>query len=85
MVHGAGEIGVRECDPAKRCAAQDLSRCGSSVFSKEKAGLRAQVCMTPAVQNDSRDVSLGVKPGAREHFTELFADSTFILPERGSE
>src|SRR6476620_8965355 len=52
----AVELGVRERDPPQRLS-EDLRRSGVSVSPEIEAGRRAHVRVTPAVQDDSGDVS----------------------------
>src|SRR5271154_3994335 len=85
VVHGSGEIGVGKRDPAEGRTAQDFSWCRSTIPAKEEARLRAQIGMTPAVQNDSRDIPLRVKPRGRKHLRKLFTDSSFIVPKRSAQ
>src|SRR5580658_6059790 len=41
--------------------------------------------MTPAVQDDSRDIPLRIESIGCKHFGELFTDSSLIIPERSPE
>src|SRR5271169_4940110 len=41
--------------------------------------------MTPAVKDDSSDIPLRIESIRTKHFGELFADSSFIIPERSSQ
>ncbi len=59
MVHRPSQIGVGKSDPAERRLAQDFSSGGLAASAKEESRLRAQIGVTPAIQDDSRDVPPG--------------------------
>ena len=63
MIHRPSEIGVREGDATEWRTAQCFARRGLSFFAEEKAGLRIAVRMSPAIENNSSDVSLCVESG----------------------
>jgi hypothetical protein len=65
MIHDAGQIRIREHYATEWGSPQNLARCGFSAIAKEKTWLRVEVCVPPAVQNDSRDVPPRIEPGAR--------------------
>ena len=85
MVHRPSQIGVGKSDPAERRLAQDFSSGGLAASAKEESRLRAQIGVTPAIQDDSRDVPLGVEAGAGKHLRELLTDLPFIVPEGSSD
>ena len=82
MVHDAGQIGIRERYATEWRSPQNFARCGFSILAEEKAGLRIQVGVSPAVQNDSFNVPPRIKPDAAEHLSELLADFSLVIPER---
>jgi hypothetical protein len=42
VIHRAGQVGVRERDPAARPVAQDVARCGPATDADEEAGLKSR-------------------------------------------
>src|SRR5712692_6270189 len=85
VVHNSGQIGIGKRDAAERCVPQHFSWCRSSVFAKKETRLRTQVGVSPAVQDDARNVAAGIKPRLRKHQDELLADAPFVLAERRGE
>ena len=81
MIHRAGQICICERDAAKRRASQGFSRRGLPVDPKEKPGLRIQIRVSPAIQNDSCDIALCIEASGSEHDGELLADSSFVIAE----
>ena len=84
MVHDASDIGIGESDAAKGHAAEYLARRVISILAKEKAGLRAEVGVAPAVQNQAGDITPRVEAYAGEHRGELLADAALVLAERSA-
>src|SRR5215831_18281252 len=85
MIGSSGEVGVSEGDPAEGRGPQNLSRGRAPVLAEEEPGLRADVSVPPAVENDSRDVSRGVESGSGEHFAQLGPDPMLIIAKRCRE
>jgi len=82
MVHRSGQVGVSKCDPPVWRTAQDLARGRLAIAPKEEPGLRTQIGVSPAIQDDPGDVPPCVESAACEHLGELFADLSFIISER---
>src|SRR5271154_4427435 len=85
VIHNAGQVGIGEADSVERRAAENFSRSGLSVFAKEESGLRAEICVSPTVQYDARNVAAGVKSQAAEHQVELFTDFLFVAAKGRSD
>ena len=81
MVHNSGEICIRKSNSSKRRGAKDFSRRRLAIFAEEEARLWIQISMSPAIQNDSGDVALGIAPRAREHVSKLLANLAFVFRE----
>ena len=60
----------------------DLFGCLFTINAKMKTGLRRYISMAPAIQDDSRDISLCVKPTCGEHLGHLSDDLSFIFAVR---
>ncbi len=75
----AAQIGVRKSDPSEGLAAQQIAGRGLSVPTEEKARLRSQQSVPPAIQDDSRDIAARVKPGGREPIGQRFADLPLVF------
>ncbi len=71
MVHRSGQVGVSKCDPPVWRTAQDLARGRLTIARKEEPGLRTQIGVSPAIQDDSGDVPPCVESDACEHLGEL--------------
>src|SRR6266849_1150028 len=85
MIHDAGQIRIREHYATEWGSPQNLARCGFSAIAKEKTWLRVEVCVPPAVQDDSRDVPPRIEPGAREHIGKLLTNLPLVFTERGTQ
>ena len=59
------KIGIGEADAVEGRGAQNLSRAWLAVLAEEKAGLRAQIGVAPAVQNYAGDIALGIESQIR--------------------
>ena len=81
MIHRSRKIGICKRDPAMSPVAQDVSRRGLAVRAEEKAGLRIDVGMAPAIENDARDVAPRVEAAWGEHVAELLAEDALVLRE----
>ncbi len=81
MVHDAGEVGVGESDASEGSRTEDVARGGLAVFAKKESWLRVEIGVSPAIKNDSGDVSLRVESRAREHVSKLVANLLLILFE----
>ena len=75
----AGQFRVAEGD-APVAFAYRLARRRRAVTAEIKPGLRRDIGMSPAVQDDGGDIALGVKPGHAEQFLHLFAHLDFNIP-----
>ena len=74
MVHRSGQIRISESDSSKRRGSQHFTRRRLSVLPKEKARLRIEISVAPAIQYNSRDVALRIKS---------LGDSTFMALASG--
>src|SRR5580692_4256235 len=81
MVHGAGQIRVCECNSPEWSAAQSFARGGLAILTKKEAGLRAEIGVSPAIQNDSSDVTLSVESRTCKHQRKLSANAAFVIAE----
>jgi len=78
MVHGAGEIAVREGDSAKRAVAQRFPRRRLAVQTEKESGLGI---VAETVEYDPRDVALRFEARSLKHFGELLANLALVLGE----
>ena len=85
MVHRASQISVGKRDAAEGRVPQNFSRGRLTTSAKEESGLRAQISVTPAVQDNAGDVPLRAESGAAKHLRELFSDLSFIVSEGCSD
>src|SRR5712671_6808877 len=85
MIHGACQIGIRESDAAEGCRTENFARRGLAIATEKETGLRAQIRVAPAIENDSSDVTLSVKSHGGKHLRELFADAVFVIAEGRGE
>src|SRR5438552_3854834 len=85
MIAGAGEIRIRKRDPTVRLIPQHIPRRRLAVRAEEKSRLRIHVRVSPAIEDDSRDVPARIKPAGREHVGHLLAERPLILRERSAE
>src|ERR1700690_3006814 len=85
MIHGAGKIRVRERDSSKRPVAESLTRSRISIEAEEKARLGIYKRMAPAVENDSRNIALGIEARSPEHVHHLLAYLLFVFREGSRE
>ena len=53
MVHDAGQISVGKCNAPERRRSQNFAGRRFSISAEEKAGLRIEIGVPPAVQNDA--------------------------------
>ena len=81
MIHRPSQICIRKRNAAEGSLAQDLPRRGLAVFAEEKARLRAQIRVPPAIQDDPGNVTLGIESGTCKHIGKLLTDPTFVFPE----
>ena len=49
------------------------------VTAEKESGLRAYVCMSPAIQDDAGDVPSGIEPRSGKHLSQLCADLPFVI------
>src|ERR1700761_3854453 len=85
MIHGTGKIRVRERNSSKRPIAEGLTRSRISVQAEEEPRLGINKRMSPPVENDSRNIPLGVEARSPKHLRQLFAYLLFVFHERGRE
>ena len=85
MIHRSCEIAVGKGDSSERFSAQDLSRRGLPIQTKEKPWLRTKVGVPPTIKNDAGNISLRVKSVRGKHRGHLLADLPFIVAEPGAE
>src|SRR6476620_348578 len=72
-VHDSSQISIGKCNTAEGRSSQDFAGSGLSVPAEEKPGLRIQIGVTPAVQNDSLNIAPRIKTEAAKHFSKLLA------------
>ncbi len=77
-----GKVSVGKGNSAKRSRAEYLPRRRLSIFAEKESWLRADIRMSPAVQNDSCDILLRIEACARKHFRQLLANPLLVFPER---
>ena len=82
MIHRAGQVGVRERDATMRRVAQHIPRRRLAAHAEEETRLRVHVRVTPAIQDDPRDVATRIEPARREHVGELLPERALVLRER---
>src|SRR4026207_122560 len=85
MVHDSSQIRIGTCNTAEGRSSQDFAGRGLSVPAEEKAGLRIEVGVPPAVKNDSFYIPPCIKTGGAKHFSKLLADFSFVIAERGCQ
>ena len=61
MVHDAGEISVGEGDAPERGSAQDFAGRGLVICAEEESGLRIQISVAPAIEDDAGNVTFGIE------------------------
>lgn len=62
MIHDAGQVGIGERNTPERRGPQNFAGGRLSVGTKEKTGLRIEISVTPAIQDDSRNVPRASNP-----------------------
>src|SRR5262249_738795 len=62
-----------------------FARCRCAIGAKEEAGLRTEVGVAPAIQNDAGDMALDVKTHTGKHLGKLFTDLALVLAERSGK
>src|SRR5579862_5720852 len=82
MIHHPRKISIRKRDSAKSRRSQNLSGRRLSIHAKKEPGLRVQVRMPPAVQNNAGNIAACLETRARKHVRELFANLTFVVAKR---
>src|SRR3982750_4719738 len=85
MVWRAGQVRIRERDSSKGRCTQNLPGRRLPVTAEEKSGLRADVCMSPAIQDDAGDVTSGIEPTSGKHLSQLCADLPFVIAKRSGQ
>ena len=61
MVHDTGQIGIRKRDAPVRILADDIAWGRFSIAAEKESGLRAEISVSPAIQNDSSDIVFGME------------------------
>src|ERR1700721_2108857 len=61
VIHNPRKIRVGEGDASKRMVAHQFRGRGLAILAKEKSRLRRKIRMSPAVQNDSRNVAPSIE------------------------
>ena len=61
MVHRAREVRIRKGDSPKRRATQDIAWSRFAVRAEEESRLWAQICVTPAIEDDCGDVAARIE------------------------
>src|SRR5215212_8776147 len=85
MIARTSEIGIRKRNPTMRLIAQNIPRCRLAIDAEEEPRLRIHVRMSPAIENDSRDVPARIESSRREHVTHLLAERPLVLREGSAE
>src|SRR5579864_6372135 len=85
MIHRSSKIGICKGNPSKRSVPQNLAGCGPAIAAKEKPGLRTEIGVPPAVEDDPGDIPPRVKARAVKHLSKLFAEPPLIVLERGPD
>ena len=78
----ASEVRVGERHAPEWRPSKHVRRRRLAVLAEEESRLRAQIRVTPSVQDDSRDVTLRIETRLRKHVRKLFTNPAFILAER---
>src|SRR2546428_2279351 len=78
-------MGVGERVAPKRSCGKTRAGGGPPASAEEEAGLRAQIGVPPAVEDDAGNVALRIKSNGRKHLRELLADTAFVFAERRGE
>jgi hypothetical protein len=81
VIAGASEIRVRKSYPSVRTPAQHIPRRRLAVRAEEKSRLRIHVRVSPAVEDDSGDVTSRIESAGREHVAELVTERALVLRE----
>ena len=68
-----------------RVIPQYIPRRRLAVHTKEKPRLRIHVSVSPAIEDDSRDVPARIEPARREHVAHLLAECFLVLSEGSAE
>src|SRR3989442_14887134 len=82
MVWCAREVRICKCNSSEWCGAQNGTWGRGSVLNEKESWLWAHVCMSPAVQNYSSDVSGRFKSRSREHISQLSPNLTVLIAKR---
>src|SRR5947207_3294405 len=79
------KIRIRKRNPPMRRTTQHIPRRRLTIHSKEKSRLRIHVGVSPAIEDDSRDVPPRIESAGREHVGHLLAKRFLVLSERRAE
>src|SRR6516165_7805064 len=85
MVHDACQITVRKCNPSEGSSPHKFAGSRFAGKTEEEAGLRAQVRMAPAIENDTGDITARVESRLGKHLSELLANLAFIIAIGGGK
>ena len=64
MVHDSRQISIGKCNATERRSSQDFAGRRLAVPAEEKAGLRIEIGVPPAVENDSLNIAPRIKTEA---------------------
>ncbi len=79
MVGDSGKIRVREGDSAERRGTQHVAGRRLAIFAEKESRRGAEIGVSPAVQNDSRNVTSGIESGTGKHRSELLANLPLVV------
>ncbi len=82
MIHDPGQIGIGEGNSTVGLLPEHIAGRWLSVFAKKESGLRAQIGVSPSVENDTRYIAGRIETGAAEHRRELLANLPLVAAER---
>src|SRR5581483_8804032 len=85
MIHRPRKIRIRKGNPPEWRAPQNLPWRRLAVRPEEESGLRTQIGVPPAIEDDRGNITARIKPGCRKHSRELLTDAPLVLPERGCQ
>src|SRR5437016_2487178 len=85
MIARAREIRIRKGNPPVRLIPQNIPRRRLAINAEKESRLRIHVGVSPAIENDSRDVPPRIEAARREHVAELLAERALVLRERSAE
>jgi len=81
VIHDAGQVGIGESDAPIGSVAKNVAGARIAVGTEEEAGLRAEVGVPPAVQDNGCNVAVGIEAGLAKHGGKLVANQTLVSAE----